>query len=241
MTSVPFVHDRETRFTLPVAEGEAIHALEIETELEATLSIPVPPLTQLTHHPERTEFRTKTVSLWRPGTSRTVSETVTVTHDDGTTTHHVVTAVLSIPGETVYRDVTLTIVHPERVDAEVVDREPLDRVPRGESLGMACERRLRRAVSRYSSSSGAGARRAAGRADAGRRRPAPLVRRIRMGVAVVRRAIAAALAFGGGALSSRAPPLKRKQCFMPSTAYSRRWPTPPPASASSPSSGRASS
>ena len=34
------------------------------------------------------------------------------------------------------RSVTLTIVHPERVTAEVVDREPLDRT-REESLEMA--------------------------------------------------------------------------------------------------------
>ena len=135
-TSVAFVPDGETRFSLTVAAGKAIHALEIEAELEATLSIPVPPLTQLTHHPERTEYRTRAVSLWRPGTSRTVSETVTVTHGDGTTTHHVVTATLSIPGATVNRDVTLTIIHPERVTAEVVDREPLDR-SREESLEMA--------------------------------------------------------------------------------------------------------
>ncbi len=136
VTSVPFVPEGETRFTLPVAEGEAVHALTVGVELEAALSIPVPPLTQLTHHPERTEYRTKTVSLWRPGTSQTVSETVTVTHDDGTTTRHSVTATLSIPGATVSRDVTLTIVHPERVTAEVVDREPLDRT-REESLEMA--------------------------------------------------------------------------------------------------------
>ena len=136
VTSVPFVPDGESRFTLPVAEGEAIHTLEIEAELEATLSIPVPPLTQLTHHPERTEYRTRTVSLWRPGTSETVSETVTVTQDDGTTTQHVVTATLSIPGATESRDVTLTIIHPERVTAEVVDRGPLDRT-REESLEMA--------------------------------------------------------------------------------------------------------
>ena len=94
--------------------------------LEASLRIPLPPLTQLIHHPERTEERTQTVSLWRPGTSRTVSETVTVTHDDDTTTEYVVSATLSIPGETVYRDVTLTIVHPEHVKAEVVERSPID-------------------------------------------------------------------------------------------------------------------
>ena len=74
--------------------------------------------------------------LVRPGTTRTVSETVSVTHDDGTTTQHVVSAVLSIPSAVIHRDVTLTIVHPERVVAEVVDREPLDRT-REESLSMA--------------------------------------------------------------------------------------------------------
>ena len=135
VTSVPFVPDGETLFSLPVATVEAVHALDIEAELEATLSIPIPPVTQLTHHPERTEYRTQTVSLWRPGTSETVSETVTVTHDDGTTTQHIVTATLSIPGATVSRDVTLTIIHPEHVKAEVVDREPLNR-SRQESLQM---------------------------------------------------------------------------------------------------------
>ena len=136
LTSVSFVPDGETLFSLPVAEGEAVHTLTIDASLEAALSIPLPPLTQLTHHPERTEYRTRTVRLVRPGTTRTVSETVIVTHENGTTTQHVVSAVLSIPSAVVHRDVTLTIVHPERVDAEVMDREPLDRT-REESLSMA--------------------------------------------------------------------------------------------------------
>ena len=136
MTSVPFVPDGETPFSLPVAEGEAVHAVTIGADLEASLRIPIPPLMQLTHHPERTEYRTETVSMWRPGTSRTVSETVSVTHDNGTTTQHVVTATLSIPGETVHRDVTLTIVHTEHVKAEVVDRPPIAG-SREESLAMA--------------------------------------------------------------------------------------------------------
>ena len=136
VTSVPFVPDGETLFSLPVATGEAIHSVTIGVDLEAVLRIPVPPLTQLTHHPERTEYRTETVSLWRPGTTETVSETVTVTHDDGTTTQHVVTATLSIPGETVSRDVTLAIVHPEHVSAEVVERMPIAG-SREESLSMA--------------------------------------------------------------------------------------------------------
>ena len=135
-TSVPFVPDGETPFSLPVATVEAIHSVTIDASLEATLSIPLPPLTQLTHHPEWMEYRTETVRLVRPGTTRTVSETASVTHDDSTTTQHVVSPVLSIPGETVYRDVTLTIMHPERVVAEVVDREPVDRT-REESLSMA--------------------------------------------------------------------------------------------------------
>ena len=136
VTSVPFVPDGETLFSLPVATGEAVHAVTIGVDLEAVLRIPVPPLTQLTHHPEWTEYRTETVSLWRPGTTETVSETVTVTHDDGTTTEHVVTATLSIPGETVSRDVTLAIVHPEHVRAEVVERMPIAG-SREESLSMA--------------------------------------------------------------------------------------------------------
>ena len=136
VTIAYFVPNGETRFSLPVATVEAIHSVTIGVDIEAFLSIPVPPLTQLTHHPERTEYRTKTVSLLRPGTSRTVGETVSVTHDDGTTTQHVVTATLSIPSKVVHRDVTLTIVHPERVDAVVEEREPVART-REESLSMA--------------------------------------------------------------------------------------------------------
>ena len=65
------------------------------------------------------------MSLWRPGTTQTVSETVTVTNDDGTTTEHTISATLSIPGETIQKDVTITIVHPEHVKSEVVDRAPI--------------------------------------------------------------------------------------------------------------------
>ena len=136
VTSVSFVPDGETFFRLPVATGEAVHALTVDASLEAALSIPLPPLPPLTHHPKWTEYRTRTVRLVRPGTTRTVSETVSVTHGDGTTTQHVVSAVLSIPSAVIHRDVTLTIMHPERVVAEVVDREPLDRT-REESLSMA--------------------------------------------------------------------------------------------------------
>ena len=53
-----------------------------------------------------------------------------MTHDDGTTTEHTVTAYAHVPGRTVRKDVTLTIVHPEHVTAEIVDREPVDGQPR---------------------------------------------------------------------------------------------------------------
>ena len=134
--SVAFVPDGETSFRLAVTNGEAIHAVSADVSLEASLSIPIPPLTTLTHHPERMEKRTETVSLFRPGTTQTVSETVAVTNDDGTTTEHTISATLSVPGETVQKDVTLTIVHPEHVKAEVTDRAPIVKT-RSESLGLA--------------------------------------------------------------------------------------------------------
>ena len=133
--SVPFVPNAETLFSLPVATIEAIHSMTIGVDLEAGLRIPVPPLVTLTHRPQRTEYRTETVRLLRPGTIETVSETVTVTHENGTQTQHVVSATLSIPSKTVSRDVTITVVHPERVEAEVVEREPMTPV-RQESLSL---------------------------------------------------------------------------------------------------------
>ncbi len=129
--SVAFIPDGETSFRLAVPTGEAIHAVSVDVNLEASLRIPIPPLTTLTHHPERTEKRTETVSLHRPGASDSDSdsETITVTHDDGTTTDHTVSAYAyaHVPGTTIQKQVTLTIVHPEHVKAETTDREPLTR------------------------------------------------------------------------------------------------------------------
>ena len=134
-TSASFVPNGETRFSIPVATGEAVHAVTVDVDLEAALLIALPPLVQLTHHPKRTEYRTETVSLLCPGTSETVSETVTVTHEGGTTTQHTISATLSIPSETVYEQVTLAIVHPEHVKAEVVERSPISR-SRDEALAL---------------------------------------------------------------------------------------------------------
>ena len=134
--TVPFVPDGETRFRLSVGAGAAIHDVTVDVHLEASLRIAIPPLTVLTHHPERTEEHTETVSLWRPGASDTASETITVTHDDGTTTEHTVTAHAHVPGRTAHRDVTITIIHPEHVKAEVVERSPITRT-RTEFLSLA--------------------------------------------------------------------------------------------------------
>ena len=126
---VAFVPDGEMRFPLNVPDGEMVHAVSVYVSLNAFLSIPVPPLTVLTHHPERTEEITETVSLHRPGASDSDSdsETITVTHDDGTTTEHTVSAYAYayVPSTTIQKDVTITVVHPEHVKADVVEREPV--------------------------------------------------------------------------------------------------------------------
>ena len=137
---VPFVANGETSFRLSVPTGAAVHAVSVEASLTADLSIPIPPLTVLTHHPERTEERTETMSLYRPGASDSDSDsqTITVTHDDGTTTEHTVSAYAYayVPSRTIDKDVTITVVHEEHVKAEVVERAPVA-ASRDESLDLA--------------------------------------------------------------------------------------------------------
>ena len=131
--AVPFVPNGETSFTLPIAEGEAIHAVSVDVSLEASLSIPIPPLTQLTHHPERVEQVTRTVHLHRPGDSDSDSQTVTVTNEDGTTESATATAYAYVPSATIARQVTVDVLHKEHVKAETVERSPITRA-RGETL-----------------------------------------------------------------------------------------------------------
>ena len=134
--SVAFVASGETRFRVPVALGATVHDVTIDADLTAGLSIPIPPLTVLTHHPARVEQVTKTVQLHRPGASDYDSETVTVTHDDGTTSSATATAYAYIPSATITRNVTVDVHHPEHVKAEVVDRQPIGRT-RVETLALA--------------------------------------------------------------------------------------------------------
>ena len=134
--TVDLVPNGDTSFRIGVPAGHAVHEITLQSALEAALQIDLPPLVALTHHPEREEQITKRVSLYRPGTSRTVSQTVQVSNPDGTTTQHVISATLSIPGTTVARDVTVTVIHDEHVSAEVTQRTPLTRT-RSEALVMA--------------------------------------------------------------------------------------------------------
>ncbi len=135
-TNVAFVPGGETRFRLPIGDGQAFHAVSVDVSLEASLRIPIPPLTQLTHHPERVEQVTKTVHLHRAGDSDSDSETATATCDDGSTSTATATAYAYVPSATIAKEVTVTIVHPEHVKAETVEREPVTRT-REESLALA--------------------------------------------------------------------------------------------------------
>ncbi len=134
--SIPLVAGGETRFRLPVSTGEAIHAVGVDVSLEASLNIPIPPLTVLTHHPERVEQVTRTVHLHRPGDSDYDSQTVTVTHDDGTTESATATAYAHVPSATITREVTVDVLHKEHVKAETVERSPISR-SRDETLALA--------------------------------------------------------------------------------------------------------
>ena len=127
-----------TRFRLGVPAGAALHAVSVDVSLEASLRIPMPPLTQLTHHPERVEEVTRTVHLHRPGDSDYDSETVTVTCEDGAESSATATAYAYVPSATIAREVTVSIVHPEHVKAETVERQPIAG-SRGETLAMASD------------------------------------------------------------------------------------------------------
>ena len=135
-TGVAFVPNGETSFQLGVPAGAAIHAVTLDVTLEASLSIPIPPLTQLTHHPERVEQVTRTVHLHRPGDSDYDSQTVTVTNEDGTTESATATAYAYVPSATIAKQVTVEVLHPEHVKAEVVERSPITR-SRDEALSLA--------------------------------------------------------------------------------------------------------
>ena len=134
--NVAFVPGRETRFRLGVPVGAAFHAVSVDVSLETSLRIPIPPLTVLTHHPERVEQVTGIVHLYRPGDSDYDSETVTVTNEDGATESATATAYAYVPSATIAKAVTVDVLHKEHVKAETVERSPITRA-RGETLAFA--------------------------------------------------------------------------------------------------------
>ena len=135
-TSVAFVPNGETRFQLGVPVGAAIHAVSVDVSLETSLRIPIPPLTQLTHHPERVEQVTRTVHLHRPGDSDSDSDTATATCEDGATASATATAYAYVPSATIAKEVTVDVLHKEHVKAETVERQPITRT-RGETMSLA--------------------------------------------------------------------------------------------------------
>ena len=135
-TTATFVAGGETRFRLPVGTGKAVHAIAVEAELEASLRIALPPLVELTHHPRRVEQITETAEVGIPAFGDTVTETFAVPGEDGTFTEHSVTASCYVPASTVRQDVVFSVVHDERVEAEVMARLPLAR-SREEALALA--------------------------------------------------------------------------------------------------------
>ena len=134
--SAGLVADGETRFELAFGPGREIVAVEIAAALTADLRIPLPPLVRLTHHPYRVERRTETVTLTRPGTGQTVSETVTLTDGEGNSSSHTISAYLSIPSAIVQKRVTLEIEHPEHVRSALVQRPDLAKT-RSEQLSIS--------------------------------------------------------------------------------------------------------
>ena len=134
--SVSFVPNGETRFRLPIGDGQAIHAVTVDVSLEASLRIAMPPLTRLTHHPARVEQVTRTVRLHRPGDSDSDSETATATCEDGATSSATATAYAYVPSATIAKRVTVDVLHPEHVKAETVERSPISR-SRDEDLSLA--------------------------------------------------------------------------------------------------------
>ena len=134
--SVSFVPGGETTFRLPIGDGQAIHAVSVDVSLEASLRIPIPPLTQLIHHPERVEQVTKTVYLHRPGDSDSDSDTATATCEDGSTASATATASAHVPSATIAKQVTVDVLHKEHVKAETVERSPNTRT-RGETMSLA--------------------------------------------------------------------------------------------------------
>ncbi len=81
-TSSAFVNGGETRFDLPVPDRRAIHDLDITADLTATLSVPLPPVLQTTHHPARTDVYTRRVTCRCGESTRVKTVRIRVYHPE---------------------------------------------------------------------------------------------------------------------------------------------------------------
>ncbi len=97
-SSATLVADGVMTFELVMGSEETTLAVSVSASLTADLKVVLPPLVQLTHVPQRTETFSETVSLADPESGESVSETV-----------------------------TFQVVHPARVEAQVVQRSPLSK------------------------------------------------------------------------------------------------------------------
>ena len=127
MVRVPFLGGGETRFSLAIGAQAMDRPLSVAANLTATLTVPLPPVTVLTHHPARVERITETVHLHRPGDSDADSQTVTVTHDDGATSSATATAYAYVPSRVIAKEVTVEVQHKEHVRAEVMSQGDVQR------------------------------------------------------------------------------------------------------------------
>ena len=125
--TVPFVQGGVTSFSLAVGQGAADHPLAVTAALDASLRVPLPTVTVLEHRPARVERVTTTVQLYRPGDSDYDRQTVTVTHDDGTTSSATAEAYAYVPSTTISRDVTVDVQHEEHVRAETAAQSDVTR------------------------------------------------------------------------------------------------------------------
>ena len=125
VVDVAFVPEGETRFFVPVPSARVVRSVTVAVDLSASLQVALPPLTLLTHHKRRTDVYDETAWFTCPGRSETVKRTVEIKHPDGKVTHHVVSVDVTVPSESVSRNVTFRVFREEHVRAAAVEREPI--------------------------------------------------------------------------------------------------------------------
>ena len=76
-TSIPLVPDGTKQFELAVGNEETTLDVSLSGKLDANLSIPLPPIVRLTHHPARTEQHSQTINSVDPESGETVTFNVT--------------------------------------------------------------------------------------------------------------------------------------------------------------------